>query len=69
MHHLDFEKIVDRIGSKYEAVARMSIKARRIADGEMPEANTTNDKVSSMAMNEYLREKQEDGEKPAEEKK
>ena len=68
MHHLDFEKIVDKIGSKYEAVARMSIKARRIADDEMLEANTS-DKVSTMAMNEYLREKQEEGEKPAEEKK
>ncbi len=68
MHHLNFEKIIDKIGSKYEAVVRMSVKARRIADGDIPEGGTATDKVSSMAMDEYLRENAAASESPMEEK-
>ncbi len=68
MQHLKFEKIIDKLGSKYEAVVRMSVKARRIADGEIPEDGTAADKVSSLAMNEYLREIAAGSESLAEEK-
>ena len=68
MHSLNFEKIIDKIGSKYEAVVRMSVKARRIADAGMLEDGATNDKVGSMALNEYLRDIQADSEDSAVEK-
>lgn len=66
MHHLDFEKIIDKLGSKYEAVVRMSVKARKFTEGDVPLDGTAKDKVSSMALNEYMKETQLEGENPAE---
>jgi|GEM_PF-4792317 len=57
MHHLDFEKIIDKLGSKYEAVIRMSAIAKKIADGEAQAAVTdTRKKITSQALHQYLQE-------------
>ena len=56
MHHLNFEKVVDKIKSKYEAVVRMSVKAREIADSGMAVTPDHELKVTTMALNEYLKE-------------
>jgi DNA-directed RNA polymerase subunit K/omega len=56
MHHLDFEKIVDKLGSKYEAVTRMSVLARQLADAAITSDLPTNRKVTSQALHEYLKQ-------------
>lgn len=56
MHHLDFEKIIDKLGSKYEAVIRMSAIARKMADEGITEENTSGKKITSTALNQYLDE-------------
>jgi DNA-directed RNA polymerase subunit K/omega len=63
MHHLDFEKIVDKLGSKYEAVIRMSVKARKISDAGLPEGSG-NAKVTSLALAEYLKDNESLNTKP-----
>ncbi|MEW6517755.1 MAG: DNA-directed RNA polymerase subunit omega [candidate division FCPU426 bacterium] len=56
MHHLDFEKIVDKLGSKYEAVTRMSVLARQLADAAITSDLPSNRKVTSQALHEYLKQ-------------
>lgn len=56
MHHLNFEKIVDKLGSKYEAVVRMSIKARQLADNDVAVEPEHEIKVTTKALNDYLTE-------------
>ncbi|MCK5242871.1 hypothetical protein KAR34_10495 [bacterium] len=56
MHHLDFEKIIDKLGSRYEAVIRMSVIARKMADEGITEENTGGKKITSAALNQYLEE-------------
>jgi DNA-directed RNA polymerase subunit K/omega len=57
MHHLDFEKVIDKLGSKYEAVVRMTAIAKKLADGEAPMAGETSKKVTSSALHQYLQER------------
>ena len=54
MHSLDVEKIMDKLGSKYEAVVRMSIKANQIADGDVQVEREANEKVTTTAMKLYI---------------
>ncbi|MCD4813714.1 DNA-directed RNA polymerase subunit omega [bacterium] len=54
MNTLDLEKIVDKVGSKYEAVLRMSVIARRLANDGVNEENTGGDKITRVALNEYI---------------
>lgn len=54
MHSLDLEKIVDKLGSKYEAVLRMSVIARRLANDGVNEENTGGKKITRVALNEYI---------------
>ncbi len=56
LHNLEFEKIMDKLGSKYEAVVRMSIIAKRLADGETPEVLKPNEKVTTAALRLYLQD-------------
>ncbi|MBN1596249.1 hypothetical protein JW933_10015 [candidate division FCPU426 bacterium] len=56
MHHLDFEKIIDKLGSKYEAVIRMSAVARKMVEDGITEENTGGKKITSMALQQYLRD-------------
>lgn len=56
MHHLEFEKIIDKLGSKYEAVVRMSVFARKIADHDLGADLPPNHKVTNAALNEYMQE-------------
>lgn len=56
MNSLSFEKIVDKLESKYEAVVRMSIKSRQMADGDRPEGMDAEAKITTMALSEYLKE-------------
>ncbi len=56
MHHLDFEKIVDKMGSKYEAVIRMSVIARKMADEGVSEETTGGVKLTSAALREFLQQ-------------
>ncbi|NTV52980.1 MAG: hypothetical protein HGA76_08225 [Candidatus Firestonebacteria bacterium] len=59
---LGLEKILEKIGSKYEAVVRMSIVANKICDGEIQVDRPTSEKVTTAAMAQYVREAQD---KPA----
>lgn len=54
MSHLDFEKIIDKVGSKYEAVIRMAAIAKKIARAGSNEENIGNKKLSSLALKEYI---------------
>lgn len=56
MHHLGFEKVVDKIERKYEAVVRMSVKAREMADSDMSVEPEQETKVTTKALNGYLTE-------------
>jgi hypothetical protein len=50
-HSLEVEKILDKLGNKYEALVRMSIIAKRLTDeGTVP----SNEKVTMAAVQEYL---------------
>jgi DNA-directed RNA polymerase subunit K/omega len=55
-HNLTFEKIMDKLGNKYEALVRMSIIAKRLADGEGPVPVAQNEKVTLVAMDQYLKQ-------------
>lgn len=55
MENLELEKVIDRLGSKYEAVVRMSVIARKISDGEMYEGGDLKKKVTGQAVEEYLK--------------
>lgn len=57
MDCLKFEKVVDKIERKYEAVVEMSIKARALAEGEVAVEPEQEVKITKKALNEYLREK------------
>ena len=57
MHSLEFEKIMDKLGSKYEAVVRMSIKANQIADGNIQVEHPANEKVTTTALKLYISER------------
>jgi DNA-directed RNA polymerase subunit K/omega len=54
IHNLDFEKIMDRLGSKYEAVVRMSIIAKRLAENPPPDTILPDEKVTTAALRLYL---------------
>jgi len=54
MHHMDFEKIIDKLGSKYEAVVRMSVIARKMAEDGITEENTGGKKITSVALYDYM---------------
>jgi DNA-directed RNA polymerase subunit K/omega len=54
-HNLLVEKIMDKLGNKYEALVRMSIIARRLTDGNGPVQMGPNDKVTLVAMDEFLK--------------
>ena len=54
MHHLNFERIIDKFGSKYEAVIRMSVLARKIADNELGADVPPNRKITNIALDEYM---------------
>jgi DNA-directed RNA polymerase subunit K/omega len=56
-HNLDLEKILEKIGSKYEAVVRMSITANKISDGEIQVERESNEKVTTAAMKHYVADK------------
>lgn len=60
MNQLNFEKIVDKIERKYEVVVRMSIKAREMAGNEVSTESGHETKVTTLALNEYLRENHPD---------
>jgi DNA-directed RNA polymerase subunit K/omega len=62
-YNLDLEKILEKIGSKYEAVVRMSITANKITDGEMQVEHVANEKVTTTAMKHYVKESNEKTEK------
>jgi hypothetical protein len=50
-HSLEVEKILDKLGNKYEALVRMSIVAKRLADeGTVP----SSDKVTMAALHQYV---------------
>ena len=63
--HLELEKILDKIGSKYEAVVRMSIAANKISDGEIQVEREANEKVTTAAVKRYVNEMTPDAGKPA----
>ncbi len=49
-HSLEVEKILDKLGNKYEALVRMSIVAKRLADeGTVP----SSDKVTMVALRQF----------------
>ncbi len=49
-HSLEVEKILDKLGNKYEALVRMSIVAKRLADeGTVP----SSEKVTMAALRQY----------------
>ena len=52
--NLGLEKILEKIGSKYEAVVRMSIVANKICDGEITVDRPTSEKVTTTAMHQYV---------------
>jgi DNA-directed RNA polymerase subunit K/omega len=54
--NLGLEKILEKIGSKYEAVVRMSIAANKISDGEITLERPTSEKVTTSAMDRYVAE-------------
>jgi DNA-directed RNA polymerase subunit K/omega len=54
--NLGLEKILEKIGSKYEAVVRMSIAANKIADGDIQLERPSAEKVTTSAMAQYVRE-------------
>jgi DNA-directed RNA polymerase subunit K/omega len=56
MHHLDFEKIIDKLGSKYEAVIRMSAIARKMSDDGVTEESTGGKKITTAALGQYCDE-------------
>ncbi len=56
MQQLSFEKIVEKIERKYEAVVRMSVKARALAESERVSDPEKEVKVTTLALDEYLRE-------------
>ena len=58
MHKQDLglEKILEKIGSKYEAVVRMSIVANKISDGEIQLERPAAEKVTTTAMAQYVRD-------------
>lgn len=60
-HNLEVEKIMDRLGSKYEVVVRISSIAKKMADGESEEV-PSNKKVTIEALKSYLTQNPESGE-------
>ncbi len=58
MHSLNFEKVIDKIGSKYEAVTLMSVIAKKISDGDATVDLAANEKVTTAALRVYLQEKE-----------
>lgn len=49
-HSLEVEKILDKLGNKYEALVRMSIIAKRLADeGTVP----SSEKVTMAALRQF----------------
>jgi DNA-directed RNA polymerase subunit K/omega len=61
MHSLEFEKIMDKLGSKYEAVVRMAITANKVADGDLSPERPANEKVTTTALKYYLAEQKAAG--------
>ncbi len=56
MQQLSFEKVVDKIKRKYEAVVRMSVKARVLAESDLASDPEKEVKVTTVALEEYLQE-------------
>ena len=54
MGNLQIEKYLDKKGSKYEAVVRMSIRDRKITEGEIPEGESLKVKPTKIAIQEYF---------------
>jgi DNA-directed RNA polymerase subunit K/omega len=53
---MEFEKIIDKIGNLYEAVVRMSVYAKKIANGEGEQELAPNDKVTVKSLEKYIEE-------------
>lgn len=61
-HSLEVERILDKLGNKYEALVRMSIKAKQLADdGTVP----ANEKVTMVALQQFVAEQKFDAPAPA----
>jgi len=56
-HSLLIEKTLDKMGNKYEALVRMSIVARKLTDGQNSEQNPANDKITTAAVSQYLKDR------------
>jgi hypothetical protein len=54
MHHLEFEKIVDSIEKKYEAVVKMSVIARKLSGQEPGNAEGQRPKITTSALKAYI---------------
>lgn len=55
-HNLLVEKIMDKLGNKYEALVRMSIIAKKLADGEGQAQTAPSDKVTIAALEQYVKD-------------
>jgi len=50
-HSLEVEKVLDKLGNKYEALVRMSIVAKNLADEGTV---APNDKVTMVALEQFI---------------
>jgi DNA-directed RNA polymerase subunit K/omega len=54
MHNLEIEKALDKLGNKYEAVVKMSLRANEISDEGYPEGTPSSVKVTQLALMEFM---------------
>lgn len=60
-HKLEFEKVIDKLGSKYETVIRIAAIAKKIADSDVTEHVNTHEKVTTEALRLFLQDRAEQG--------